>query len=108
MNKKVNTVLFMLGATVVNVIMMIVIFLALMLLYAWIVPGGFSSQTGQIVGIVIFLGSIGLTYFLYHRLIKWISNKWNLDEYFAPIFNRGRGGSQGGGQSGGNQSGNGS
>lgn len=99
MNKKVNTVLFMLGATVVNVLMMIVIFLALMLLYAWIVPSGFSSQAGQIVGIVIFLASIGLTYFLYHRLIKWISNKWNLDEYFAPIFNRGRGsgGSQGDG-----------
>ncbi|HKJ85115.1 MAG TPA: hypothetical protein VKA06_03515 [Spirochaetia bacterium] len=91
MNKKANTILFMLGATVLNVVMMVVIFLALMLLYAWIVPGGFATQVGQVVGIVLFLGSIGLTYFLYHKMVKWISNKWNLDDYFDPIFGK-RGG----------------
>jgi hypothetical protein len=89
MNKKANTVLFMLGATVLNVVLMVAIFLGLMLLYAWIVPGGFSTQLGQVVGILLFLGSIGLTYFIYHRIVKWISNKWNLDEYFDPIFRRG-------------------
>ena len=88
MNKKANTILFMLGATVLNVIMMIVIFLALMLLYAWIVPGGFGTQAGQIVGIVLFLGSIGLTYFIYHKLVKWISGKWDLEQYFDPIFGK--------------------
>ncbi len=88
MNKKVNTILFMLGATVVNVLMMIVIFLALMLLYAWLVPGGFATQLGQVIGIVLFLAAIGLTYFLYHRMIKFISTKWNLDEYFDPIFGK--------------------
>ena len=92
MNKKANTILFMLGATAVNVIMMVVIFLALMLLYAWIVPGGFSTQVGQVIGIVLFLGSIGLTYFLYHRMVKWMSKKWNLEEHFDPIFGK-RGGS---------------
>lgn len=78
----------MLGATVLNVVVMVFIFLALMLLFAWIVPGGFSTQFGQVIGIVIFLVSIGLTYFLYHRLVKWISNKWNLDDYFDPIFGK--------------------
>ncbi len=97
MNKKANTVLFMLGATILNVLMMVVIFLALMLLYAWIVPGGFATQAGQIIGIVLFLVAIGLTYFLYHKMIKLISKKWNLDDYFDPIFSR-RGGSQGGAQ----------
>lgn len=93
MNKKANTILFMLGATVLNVVMMIVIFLAFMLLYAWIVPGGFGTQAGQIVGIVLFLGSIGLTYFIYHRLVKWISGKWDLEKYFDPIFGK-KGGQQ--------------
>jgi hypothetical protein len=83
----------MLGATLLNVVMMVVIFIVLMLLYAWIAPGGFGTQVGQIVGIVLFLGSIGLTYFLYHRLIKWISNKWDLEQYFDPIFGK-RGGQQ--------------
>ncbi len=88
MNKKVNTIVFMLAATVLNVVMMVVIFLGLMLLYAWLVPGGFATQLGQVIGIVLFLAAIGLTYFLYHKLIKVISNKWNLDEYFDPIFRR--------------------
>jgi len=92
MNKKANTILFMLAATVLNIVMMVVIFLALMLLYAWIAPGGFATQVGQVVGIVLFLASIGLTYFLYHRLVKWISGKWNLDDYFDPIFGRRGGG----------------
>ena len=92
MNKKVNTILFMIAATVVNVVLMIAIFIGLMVLYAWIAPGGFASQVGQIVGIVIFLVAIGLTYFIYHRLIRWISNKWNLEEHFAPIFGKRSGG----------------
>ena len=94
MNKKANTILFMLGATVLNVVMMIIIFLVLMVLYAWLVPGGFGTQLGQVIGIVLFLGSIGLTYFLYHRMIRWISKKWNLDDYFDPIFGK-RGGGTG-------------
>jgi hypothetical protein len=88
MNKKVNTIVFMLAATVLNVVMMVVIFLGLMLLYAWLVPGGFATQLGQVIGIVLFLAAIGITYFLYHKLIKVISAKWNLDEYFDPIFRR--------------------
>lgn len=78
----------MLAATVLNVVLMVIIFLGLMLLYAWLVPGGFQSQLGQIMGIVLFIGSIGLTYFFYHRLVKWISNKWDLDEHFDPLFRR--------------------
>lgn len=93
MNKKANTILFMIAATALNVVMMVVIFLVLVMLYAWIVPSGFSSQVGQIIGIVLFLGSIALTYFIYHRLVKWMSKKWNLDDYFDPIFGK-RGGAQ--------------
>ncbi|MFP4113497.1 MAG: hypothetical protein ACOCZB_06330 [Spirochaetota bacterium] len=88
MNKKANTILFMIAATVVNVVLMILILVGLMVLYAWVAPGGFASQVGQIAGIVIFLAAIGLTYFIYHRLIRWISSKWNLEEYFAPIFGK--------------------
>ena len=88
MNKKTNTILFMLGATVVNVILMIVIFILLFWLYGRFIASNVSPQVTSYVMIGIFIGSIALTYFIYHRLVKWISNKWNLDDYFDPIFNR--------------------
>ena len=88
MNKKVNTVLFMVGATLFNVIVMIAIFVVLFLLYGRFLAGAISPQIGQVIIIVLFIGAIALTYVIYHRIIKWISNKWNLDDYFDPIFNR--------------------
>ena len=91
MNKKANTVVFMLGATVVNVLMMIVIMVALLALIAAVAPTIFQGGMREIILIVILLGSVALTYFLYNRLIKWMSKKWNLEEHFDPIFGR-RGG----------------
>ena len=88
MNKKANTVLFMLGATVFNVVTMVAIFVVLFLLYGRFLATYISPQVGQVIIIVLFIGSIALTYFIYHRLIRWISNKWNLDDYFDPIFSR--------------------
>ncbi len=88
MNKKANTILFMLGATILNVVMMVLIFLALFALYGFTIGQSVSPEATQIVLIVLFIGSIALTYFLYHKIVKWISNKWNLDEYFDPIFGR--------------------
>jgi len=92
MNKKTNTILFMLGATVVNIVLMLAIFLGLGALVG-LLPIQIGPQLTFVVFIVLFVGSIALTYFIYHRIVKWISNKWNLDDYFEPIFRR-RGGSK--------------
>ena len=88
MNKKANTIFFMVGATVFNVVAMIAIFVVMFLLYGKFLASVISPQIGQVIIIVLFIGSIALTYFIYHRMIKWISNKWNLDDYFDPIFSR--------------------
>lgn len=90
MNKKANTILFMLGATVANIVMIAVFFLGFTALYGATLAGQFGPQGNQIALIVILIGSVALTYFLYHRIIKWISNKWDLDEHFDPIFSRGK------------------
>ena len=91
MTKRSRTILFMLGATVVNVVLMILIFVVLFLIYGSLLASRISPEANQIVLIVLFLGSIGLTYFIYHRIIKWMQNKWDLEQYFDPIFsNRGK------------------
>ena len=81
----------MLGATVVNIVLMLAIFLGLGALVG-LLPFEIAPQATFIVFIVLFVGSIALTYFIYHRIVKWISKKWDLDKYFDPIFRqRGRG-----------------
>jgi membrane protein YdbS with pleckstrin-like domain len=90
MNKKANTLLFVLGATVVNVIVMMLIFLILFVLFARFLAPGLSPQIQQVVMLVIFVGSIVATYFIYHRAMKWLSQKYDMEKYFDPIFRRKR------------------
>jgi hypothetical protein len=80
----------MFGATVFNIVVMIAIFVLLSLLLG-LLPITIGPQATTVVLIGLFVGSIALTYFIYHRVVKWISNKWDLDKYFDPIFRR-RGG----------------
>lgn len=88
MNKKLNTVLFLLGATVLNLLIMLVLVV--------IIGAGFfvayrnMEEVGQTLSLlavlVILFGSIGGTFFIYNRLIKWIVKKWDLEQYIEPVF----------------------
>jgi membrane protein YdbS with pleckstrin-like domain len=51
---------------------------------------GLSPQIQQVVMLVIFVGSIVATYFIYHRAMKWLSQKYDMEKYFDPIFRRKR------------------
>lgn len=89
MNKKLNTVLFVLGATVVNMVMMILLFLAGFLLYGAFLAPRLPPTVNSIALLILFIGSIIGTYVLYHRIMRYLSNKVNWDKYFSPLFGRG-------------------
>lgn len=88
MNKKVNTVLFILGATIVNILIMVAIFLLLFTPYVRFLAPQISPQMNNILAMLIFIGSIVATYFIYHWLVKFISKKYDLDRYFDPLFKK--------------------
>jgi hypothetical protein len=86
MNKKFNTLLFVLGATVFNIMITIISFLLLMLLYirflAPVIPEdkrawGFS---------LIFIASLAAAFLVYRALIKFISKKFQIENYLDPLF----------------------
>jgi hypothetical protein len=86
MNKKLNTVLFILGATVVNILtMLIILFLGIFLIGKFLSEGA-QESIGQFLFILVFLLAIAGSFFAYNRLIKYISNKIDMDKYFHPIF----------------------
>jgi hypothetical protein len=88
MNKKLNTVYFLLGATVLNLLILVLLAIVLGISVGFIYQKlGVDSQGLSLLAVLIILfGSIAGTFFLYSRIIKWVVKKWNLDNYIEPIF----------------------
>ncbi|MCL2196536.1 MAG: leader peptide processing enzyme [Treponema sp.] len=86
MNKKLNTLLFILGATLFNVIVAVISFVLLLLVYARfvnpIVPEGALSWAFPL----IFLASIAISIFVYRAVLKYFLTKVDMDKVFDPIF----------------------
>lgn len=88
MNKKLNTVYFLIGATILNLLILIIIAAVLGLTIGFLYQKtGVDSQGLSLLAVLIILfGSIAGTFFIYSKIIKWIVRKWNLDNYIEPIF----------------------
>jgi len=92
-NRKVNTVLFILGATIINISTMLLILLLGLFLMSVVLSETARESVGQFFFIVVFLAAIGGSFFFYNRLIKLMSKKIDMDKYFHPLF-RPRGGNR--------------
>ena len=88
MNKKLNTVYFLIAATILNLIILIILALILGVTVGFLYQklNVESDGLSLLAVIIILFGSIAGTFFLYSRIIKWVVKKWNLDNYIEPIF----------------------
>jgi len=86
MNKKMNTILFILGATVFNVIIAVISFILLAILYAkFLFP--IISPSGQSWGFsLIFIASIAVSIFVYRLVLKALLKRIDVEKYFDPLF----------------------
>ncbi|MBN2552416.1 MAG: hypothetical protein JXB06_06580 [Spirochaetales bacterium] len=90
MNKKVNTVLFLLGATVFNLLIMFLLIVLFLVLISAVFRDSLNPNVLSILMIVVFIGSIAASFFIYGRVVKWLSRKIDMDKYFIPLFRRKR------------------
>ena len=90
MSKKSNTLWFILGATVFNILSTLIIFIIILLLYArFFVP--VLPEEGAAWGFpIIFIGSIFLSFILYRYILKFLMKKIDFEKHFDPIFGRRR------------------
>ena len=88
MNKKVNTVLFLLGATVFNLLIMFILIVIFLVLISAIFRDSLNPNVLSILMIVVFVGSIAASFFIYGRVVKWLSRKIDMEKYFLPLFRR--------------------
>ncbi len=86
MNKKLNTFLFVVVATILNIFIMAIIFIIGLILIGKIAQ--FTSDfIFQLLLIPVLFLSIFATTFIHHQIIKLLSKKINMDKYFTPLFN---------------------
>ncbi len=88
MNKKLNTVYFLIAATILNLLILILLAVILGVTVGAIYQKlNVESEGLSLVAVIIILfGSIAGTFFLYSKIIKWAMKKWNLENYIEPIF----------------------
>ena len=86
MSKKTNTLWFVLGATIFNILVTVICFLLLLLIYArLLVP--ILPEAGIAWGFpIIFIASIAISFVVYRLALKILMKKINVEEYFDPIF----------------------
>ena len=89
MNKKANTILFILGATVFNLLTMAILFLVPLAILLFLFRD--SESLGNFIGIVsllLFFAALVGSFFVYGFVMKKISAKVDMDKYFDPIFKK--------------------
>jgi hypothetical protein len=86
MNKKANTLLFIVGATIFNILLTIASFFILFLLYARFVAPLLPENIAAWGFPLIFLGSIAVSFVVYRFILNLLIKKIDVDKYFDPIF----------------------
>ena len=90
MNKKANTVLFMLAATLFNIISGVVCFLVLFFVYARFIAPHIPESARPWGLPVILFGSFGLSVVSYHVLVRIFTKRVNMEKHFSPLFPSGK------------------
>jgi hypothetical protein len=90
MNKKANTLLFILGATAVNIVVTIVSFVLLFVLFAKYLAPHMPESVAPWSFPVIFIISIALSFLIYRAILKLLLKKVDPEKYFDPLFGRRR------------------
>lgn len=90
MNKKFNTVIFIIGATLFNTILIVVVLAILFRVTLLIIGPEVYESIGQTLLPVLLVASLVAAFFIYRLILKQVEKKIKLDDYFEPFFRRKR------------------
>jgi hypothetical protein len=86
MSKKSNTLIFILAATVFNVLITIIACLVLGIIYGWLLIPLLPEESAAWGFPIIFIAAIVISFVLYRVILKYIMKKVDMEKYFDPIF----------------------
>jgi membrane protein implicated in regulation of membrane protease activity len=85
-----KTVLFLIGATVFNILLMVIFVAAFIVLAGLILGSNASPVVFQIIIFVGFIASIVLTFLIYGWVMKRLQAKYNLEKHLPQLFKKKR------------------
>lgn len=85
MNRKLNTALFFLVATAVNLVIVMVLALALFIPYAIWVASHVPAPVNLLALVLVVVGSMLGSFPIYRALVNWFQKKVDVEKYFDPI-----------------------
>jgi small-conductance mechanosensitive channel len=85
MSKKTNTLLFILIASLANILLTIAGFLLLYLPYALFIAPRLPPSSVIWILALLFLLALGISFMAYHALLKWFIKKVDLHKRFDPL-----------------------
>lgn len=86
MSKKSNTIIFMLGATMFNILVTVLSFIILFIVYSQLIAPHIPQENAAIGLPVIFIGAILLSFLIYRTVLKYIMKKIDVEKHFDPLF----------------------
>ena len=86
MNSNVKLVLFFLVATLFNILLMFLIIVVLFVAMSRILGPNADDNLRAVLMIVIFIGSIVLTFWLYGRIMRWVTVRFKLETHIPQLF----------------------
>ena len=89
MSKKTNSLIFMLLATLLNLVLLIVFFILGFVILNLVISAMPENVAVVQIGVVlVFVFAIGLSFFVYSRIVILLPKKFNLEEKLDPLFVR--------------------
>jgi hypothetical protein len=89
MNKRVNTLLFVLGATIFNILVTLLLILMLSFIYINFIMPFLPGDVQAWPFVLIFIGAVVLSFVIYRVILNILLKKVNIERYFDPIFKGG-------------------
>ncbi len=90
MSKKTNSMLFILGATVINIVITLVCMFILLIVYVRVIVP-FLPEESAAGGIpIIFILAIVISFLIYRAGVKLFMKKVDVEKNFDPLFHRGK------------------
>ncbi|MCL2269982.1 MAG: leader peptide processing enzyme [Treponema sp.] len=86
MNKRLNTVLFILGATLFNILVTVLSFLLLLIIYAQFALKLLPEGTQMWSFPLIFIAAMVIAFIVYRYALRFLMKKIEMEKYFDPLF----------------------
>jgi len=86
MNKKVNTLLFVLGATLFNVLVTVLAFFLLLLIYTNFIQRLLPEGAQMWAFSLIVIAAMAIAFVVYRYSLRFVLKKIDMDKYFDPLF----------------------